>query len=62
MVWKDNYSFISSNYRYTNNSFLKGVGLGLLAKATTVLEPERITESKALFSKSLEILRKARKG
>ena len=58
--WKDNYSFISSNYRYTNNSFLKGVGLGLLAKATTVLEPEKITESKRLFSKSLKFLRKAK--
>ncbi len=58
--WKDNYSFITSAYKSTNNSLFKGIRLGMLAKTITVLEPDKVSESRKHFTESLEYLKKAR--
>jgi len=58
--WKDNYSFINSTYKSTKNPFFKAIGLGMFAKAITILEPEKTTEAKKYFMKSLELLKKAK--
>ena len=58
--WKDNYSFINSTYKSAKDPLFKAIGLGMFAKAITILEPEKTTEAKKYFMKSLELLKKAK--
>ena len=58
--WKDNYSFINSTYKTAKDPLFKGIGLGMLAKAITILEPEKTVEAKKYFIESLKFLQKAK--
>ncbi len=58
--WRDNYSFINSTYKIAKEPLLKGIGLGMLAKAIIILEPGKTAEAKTYFIESLELLEKAK--
>lgn len=54
--WKDNYSFINATYKPTKDPLFKGIGSGMLAKAITILEPQKIDIAKNHFIESLNFL------
>lgn len=54
--WKDNYSFINATYKSTKNPLFKGIGSGMLAKAITILEPQKTDIAKNYFIESLNSL------
>ena len=58
--WKDNYSFINSTYKASKEPLFKGIGLGMLAKAITILEPAKNAEAKKYFMESLRFLEEAK--
>ncbi len=59
--WSDNYSFINSTYKNTNNNFFKAVKLGMLGKMIPVFEPLKTQESKKYFIEAIDFLESAKK-
>lgn len=58
--WKDNFSFITSSYKTSNDPLFKAVRLGMLAKTLSVYEPSRAEEIKNYFIQALTELKKAK--
>ena len=60
LEWKDNYTFISSTYNTSKEPLFKAVRAGMLGKAVSILEPNKILEVQNYFQDTLVLLKKAK--
>ena len=59
--WKDNFSFINSTYKSTNDPFFKAIRLGMLGKTVLFFNPPKKDEANKYFYDTLKLLDEARK-
>lgn len=60
--WKDNYTFISSTFKDTQDPYFKATRLGMLGKAISLLEPQKTSLRRNYFTATLTLLEEAREN
>ena len=58
--WKDNFSFVNSTYKITNDNFIKAVKLYTLSEPISTTQIDQNTRSKEYFVKVLDLLQLAK--